>query len=138
MAGLSDFLQHPDSLDSVFAVARSLKDSPMSRQMFRHLLADPAMAELVRDNWRPEPIDLEALAQLPPHPLGYVDAHQLRSQGLSPESLIDPTPIASPEECVLHLLRETHDIVHVLTGFGTDGPGELGLPVSEASAPPHA
>ncbi len=24
-------------------------------------------------------------------------------------------------------MRETHDIVHVLTGFGTDGPGELGL-----------
>ena len=27
----------------------------------------------------------------------------------------------------MHRLRETHDIVHVLTGFGTDGPGELGL-----------
>ena len=26
----------------------------------------------------------------------------------------------------MHRLRETHDIVHVLTGFGTDGPGELG------------
>jgi ubiquinone biosynthesis protein Coq4 len=28
---------------------------------------------------------------------------------------------------VVHRLRETHDIVHVLTGFGIDGPGELGL-----------
>ena len=27
----------------------------------------------------------------------------------------------------MHRLRETHDIVHVLTGFGVDGAGELGL-----------
>jgi ubiquinone biosynthesis protein COQ4 len=28
---------------------------------------------------------------------------------------------------VIHRLRETHDITHVLTGFGVDGPGELGV-----------
>jgi ubiquinone biosynthesis protein Coq4 len=127
VAGLSTFLKNPDSLDSVFAVARSLQNSPLSTQMFRHLMADPAMAELVAQNWRPAPIDLEALEQLPPGSLGHVYAHQLRSQGLSPESLIDPTPISSPQQYVTHRLRETHDIVHVLTGFGTDGAGELGL-----------
>jgi ubiquinone biosynthesis protein Coq4 len=127
VAGLAEFLKNPGSLDSVFGVARSLQNSPLSTQMFRHLLADPAMAALVRDNWRPDPIDLEALEQLPPGSLGHVYAHQLRSQGLTPESLLDPTPISSPEQFVVHRLRETHDIVHVLTGFGTDGSGELGL-----------
>jgi ubiquinone biosynthesis protein COQ4 len=127
VAGLAEFLKNPGSLDSVFGVARSLQHSPLSTQMFRHLLADPAMAALVRDNWRPHPIDLEALEQLPPGSLGHVYAHQLRSQGLTPESLLDPTPISSPEQFVVHRLRETHDIVHVLTGFGTDGSGELGL-----------
>jgi ubiquinone biosynthesis protein COQ4 len=127
VAGLAEFLKNPGSLDSVFAVARSLQHSPLSTQMFRHLLAEPAMAELVRDNWRPAPINLDALEQLPPSSLGHVYAHQLRSQGLSPESLIDPTPITSPQQYVVHRLRETHDIVHVLTGFGTDGAGELGL-----------
>jgi ubiquinone biosynthesis protein COQ4 len=127
VAGLAEFLKNPGSLDSVFGVARSLQNSPLSTQMFRHLLADPAMAALVRDNWRPDPIDLEALEQLPPGSLGHVYAHQLRSQGLTPESLLDPMPISSPEQFVVHRLRETHDIVHVLTGFGTDGSGELGL-----------
>jgi ubiquinone biosynthesis protein COQ4 len=127
VAGLAEFLKNPGSLDSVFAVARSLQHSPLSNQMFRHLLADPAMAELVRTNWRPDPIDLEALEQLPPGSLGHVYAHQLRSQGLTPASLLDPSPISTPEQFVVHRLRETHDIVHVLTGFGTDGPGELGL-----------
>lgn len=127
VAALGEFLKHPDSLDSVFAVTRSLQNSSLSTQMFRHLLAIPAMAELVETNWRPGPIDLDALEQLPPGSLGHTYAKQLRSQGLSPESLIDPNPISSPQDYVVHRLRETHDIVHVLTGFGIDGAGELGL-----------
>mgnify|MGYP006273757195 CR=1 FL=1 len=127
VAGLAEFLKHPGSLDSVFKVAGSLKDSALSAQMFRHLLANPAMAQLVEQNWRPAPIDLDALERLPEGSLGHVYAHQLRSQGLSPDSLIDPAPITSPQDYVVHRLRETHDIVHVLTGFGIDGPGELGL-----------
>jgi ubiquinone biosynthesis protein Coq4 len=127
VAGLAEFIKHPDSLDSVFKVAGSLKNSPISAQMFRHLLANPQMAELVEQHWRPAPIDLAALEQLPQGSLGHVYAHQLRCQGLSPASLIDPTPIQTPQDFVVHRLRETHDIVHVLTGFGIDGPGELGL-----------
>jgi ubiquinone biosynthesis protein Coq4 len=127
VAGLAAFLKHPDQLESVFGVARSLQDSPLATQMQRHLLAVPAMAELVAQNWRPEPIDLDALEQLPPGSLGHTYAHQLRLQGLTPDSLIDPSPITSPEDYLVHRLRETHDIVHVLTGFGVDGAGELGL-----------
>jgi ubiquinone biosynthesis protein COQ4 len=64
---------------------------------------------------------------LPEGTLGHEYAHQLRSQGLTPDSLIDPNPITSPQDYVTHRLRETHDIVHVLTGFGVDGLGVLGL-----------
>ena len=127
VAGLAEFLKHPDSLESVFKVASSLRNSPLSAQMFRHLLANPRMAELVEQNWRPAPIDLDALEQLPEGSLGHVYAQQLRSQGLTPDSLIDPSPVHSAQEFMVHRLRETHDIVHVLTGFGIDGPGELGL-----------
>jgi ubiquinone biosynthesis protein COQ4 len=127
VAGLSRFLQNPDSLESVFAVAGSLKDSPLSTQMQRHLLEHPAMAALVAEHWRPAPIDLKALAQMPPGSLGHTYANQLRSLGITPESLIDPRPITGPADFITHRLRETHDIVHVLTGFGIDGPGELGL-----------
>lgn len=64
---------------------------------------------------------------MPEGTLGHEYAHQLRSQGLTPDSLIDPNPITSPQDFVTHRLRETHDIVHVLTGFGVDGLGVLGL-----------
>ena len=67
------------------------------------------------------------LPNLPEGSLGRTYAEQLQRLGLTPESLIDPKPITTPEEYLTHRLRETHDIVHVLTGFGIDGPGELGL-----------
>jgi ubiquinone biosynthesis protein COQ4 len=127
VAGLADFLKQPDSLESVFKLAGSLKNSALSAQMFRHLLDQPQMAALVAENWRPPVINLDDLEQLPAGSLGHEYAHQLRSQGLTPDSLIDPNPITSPQDYVTHRLRETHDIVHVLTGFGVDGAGELGL-----------
>jgi ubiquinone biosynthesis protein COQ4 len=127
VASLAEFLKHPDSLESVFKIAGSLRNSALSAQMFRHLLENASMASLVAENWRPGPIDLDALERLPEGSLGHEYARQLRSQGLTPDSLIDPNPITSPQDYVTHRLRETHDIAHVLTGFGVDGPGELGL-----------
>ena len=38
VASLATFLKNPGSLDSVFAVANSVKDSPLAEQMQRHLL----------------------------------------------------------------------------------------------------
>lgn len=127
VAGLAAFLKKPDSLESVFSVASSLEGSPLSAQMFRHLLANADLRSLIEQQWRPPAIDLNALAQLPEGSLGAVYARQLQAQGLTPESLIDPSPIVSERDYVTHRLRETHDIVHVLTGFGVDGPGELGV-----------
>jgi ubiquinone biosynthesis protein Coq4 len=127
VASLAAFLKNPTELDSVFGVARSLQGSPLANQMQRHLLEIPAMAALVAEGWRPAPIDLARLAVLPDGSLGHSYAEQLQRLNLTPESLIDPSPITTPAEYITHRLRETHDIIHVLTGFGIDGPGELGL-----------
>jgi ubiquinone biosynthesis protein Coq4 len=127
VAGLAAFLKNPTELESVFGVARSLQGSPLAAQMQRHLLENPAMAALVAEGWRPAPIDMAQLAALPEGSLGRTYADQLQRLNLTPDSLIDPRPITTPAEYITHRLRETHDIIHVLTGFGIDGPGELGL-----------
>ena len=126
VAGLAKFLKHPD-LDSVFAVAGSLKDSPLAEKMESHLMANARFQEMVKEDWRPKPIDLNDLQKLPQGSLGRSYADQLLSQGIDPLALIDPTPVTSPKEFIVHRLKETHDIVHVLTGFGIDGVSEIGL-----------
>jgi ubiquinone biosynthesis protein Coq4 len=127
VAGLAQFLNNPDSLDSVFAIASSVQNSPLATQMGRHLLAEAGIQAMLKEKWRPAAIDLEALEAMPAGSLGYTYAHQLKLQGISPDSLIDPSPVTNEREFIVHRLRETHDIMHVLTGFGIDGPGELGL-----------
>ncbi|MFM8605916.1 MAG: Coq4 family protein [Cyanobium sp.] len=127
VAGLAAFLKNPESLESVYRVAGSLQNSPLATQMLRHLLEQPAMAALVAENWRPPPLDLEALEQLPPDSLGHAYAHQMRSLGFTPLQQLHPTPTETPQQYVTSRMRETHDIVHVLTGFGVDAASELGL-----------
>jgi hypothetical protein len=65
-------------------------------------------------------------------------AHQLRSLGFTPLQELHPTRTDTPQEYITSRMRETHDIVHVLTGFGVDPASErpladwqrqLGLPV---------
>ncbi len=127
LASLATFLKNPGSLDSVFAVANSVKDSPLAEQMKRHLLIHPQFSALVKEGWRPKAIDLTELQKLPDGTLGRCYADQLISQGITPDALIDPSPISNDAEYITHRLRETHDIIHVLTGFGIDGDSELGL-----------
>jgi ubiquinone biosynthesis protein Coq4 len=114
-------------LDSAFAVANSVKDGPLGEQALRHLLSDRHFKALVDEGWRPGRIDLQHLQTLPEGSLGRCYADQLISQGITPDTLIDPTPITNAGEFVVHRIRETHDIVHVLTGFGLDGDSEIGL-----------
>lgn len=127
LAGLASFLKNPGSLDRVFAVGNSVKDGPLGEQMMRHLLKDPQFKDLVQERWRPQPIDLSALKTLPEGSLGRCYANQLISQGITPDTLIDPSPVDSDKDFIVHRLKETHDITHVLTGFGIDGASELGL-----------
>lgn len=115
VASLATFLKNPTEFNSVFGVARSLQGIPLASQMQRHLLENPAMAALVAEGWRPAPIDLDRLAAMPEGSLGGTYAEQLQRLNLTPESLIDPRPITTP------------GIIHVLTGFRIDGPGEQGL-----------
>ena len=127
LASLATFLKNPGSLDSVFAVANSVKGSSLAEQMMRHLLEHPQFSALIKDGWRPKAINLTELQKLPNGTLGRCYADQLISQGITPAALIDPSPINNDADYITHRLRETHDIIHVLTGFGIDGDSELGL-----------
>lgn len=127
VASLATFLKNPSSLDSIFAVSNSVKDGPLGEQIGRHLLSNSHFKSLVDEGWRPDQIDLQKLQTLPEGSLGRCYADQLISQSITPDTLIDPSPVTNANEFVIHRLKETHDIVHVHTGFGIDGISEIGL-----------
>ena len=122
-----DFINNPESLSKIIGLADGIAGSPLSRQMVNYFLDNPTMAALIIEHWRPAPIALEVLETLPPSSLGYIYSRHMRRQELSPASVIDASPITSSHEYIFHRVRETHDIIHVLTGFGIDAAGELGI-----------
>ena len=70
---------------------------------------------------------LKELSLLPSGSLGKTYADELIRQGFSPDELMDSGEVTNLKSFVSHRLHETHDIIHVLTGFGTDLVGEMGL-----------
>jgi len=122
-----DFVSNPESLNKIIGLADSIDGTPLSSQMVNHLLDNPTMAALIIEHWRPASIAFEILETMPPSSLGCIYSRHMRRHGLSPASVIDASPITSSHESIFHRVRETHEIIHVLTGFGIDAAGELGI-----------
>ena len=124
-------VRDPANTDEVAIVEIGFARSRVGRRLARwHELAaalrgDPRTAERLARRQRPEPIDLGALDTLPPGSLGRVFAAHCRARQLNPNlSFIPP---ATEEDWILSHLFQTHDIWHVVTGWGNDMSGEVGL-----------
>lgn len=112
-------------LDEVFALADGLRAPDSLREMLHTVSQDAVGAAALRD--RPHVhIDLAALRALPLGTFGRTFAEHMIANNLDPAAI--PTlPSENEMDYVLAHLYETHDIWHVVTGFSTEVPGELGL-----------
>jgi ubiquinone biosynthesis protein COQ4 len=119
----------PDRLNEVFSLSDHMvlaAGTERTREIVESVRRDPACAAALRDKPRTGKIVLADLKKLPEGTLGRVFAEHMLENHLDPEAL--PSLGASDDlEFLRAHLYETHDIWHVVTGFGTDVPGELGL-----------
>ncbi len=119
-------VRNPSRLDEVFQLADALADSKILQAMAESLAKDPGAARSFVDMPRIGTVDLAELRKLPKHTLGRAFAEHMITNGLNPSAL--PSMNARDRESFLRAhLYETHDVWHVVTGFTTDVPGELGL-----------
>ena len=84
-----------------------------------------------------EPIDLDHLATKPEGTLSRAVAAHCRARGLDPS--LGYVPPEDEVDWMLHHLLLTHDIWHVVTGWGNDESGEYGVGgfyMAQLSAPP--
>lgn len=94
-------------------------------QTLAHLRSDPGTAAALSARRPFGPIRLEALGNLPDGTLGRVFADHCRGRGIDPNLVQIP-----PDDEVgwmLNHVYQTHDIWHVVTGWGNDLEGEVGL-----------
>ena len=112
-------------LDEVFNLSDGLVNDEAIREMVDACGAHETGARALES--RPHVhLDLKALRALPTGTLGREYALMMDRNGLDPASI--PTlPDDDEGKYVRAHLYETHDLWHVVTGFSTDVPGELGL-----------
>lgn len=119
-------VRDPGQLDMIFDFVEKLENPEELEEVRAAMAAHPQGAAAIRDRVRVGRIDLDALHALPEGTLGRAFADHMIARGFQPDDL----PILeAPDEhrYVLAHIYETHDIWHVVAGFDTDVPGELGL-----------
>lgn len=68
-------------------------------------------------------LNLEALGKLPPGTFGHTFARYYREKGLQPIETLSPPK--NDAQYLAKRLRETHDFIHLMTGYDTDVMGEM-------------
>jgi len=124
-------VKDPTNTDEVAMVEAGFARSRLGRRFARWeevadvLRCDPRTEPALRARRPCEPIDLDALARKPAGTLGRVFAEHCRARGLNPN--LTYIPPDTEVDFLLHHLFLTHDIWHVVTGWGNDEIGEYGL-----------
>jgi ubiquinone biosynthesis protein COQ4 len=125
--GLVALARDPNHIQSIFVIVDAFRKlGGLDARVLARLRSDPDTAALIRERYLPERADFDALARLPEGTLGHAFAKHMYDRNLARDFY--PTPIGSDDGSYVSLrMRQTHDVWHVVTGFDTDIPGELGL-----------
>ena len=113
-------------LGSVGDLVDNFLGGPQMADCVRRFKALPGGAELMEQRYPPLQPDIDRLIQLPLGTLGRRYAELIVQQGYDPE-FFRPRAIDSDERWLTQRVATTHDIHHVVSGFGTAREGESGV-----------
>jgi ubiquinone biosynthesis protein COQ4 len=144
LRALGELARDPNDLPKVFKIIESLPGRSTERILARMRSVDSG-AELLmlRPDLGTQLSDRAALAAMPPGTLGrayyeLTQAAQITAEGIREASMVDRTVYSDGElKFVGERMRDTHDLWHVVTGYGTDVLGELALLAFTFSQAPH-
>jgi len=128
IAALRALIADPRRLDQVFALGEAL-NAPAFGELLARFEADPDGRELLarRPSLDTRSVDFAALRTLPDGTLGREYIRFLRDNRIDPDVWRPPRQWEGSAAWLSHRLRQTHDILHVLTGCASDVPGEIVL-----------
>ena len=113
-------------LRTVADLVDSFLDTPQMEDCVRRFRALPGGAELMDQRYPPLQPDIATLSQLPQGSLGQRYWQLITSLGYDPE-FFRPRPIDTEAQWLTQRIATTHDIHHVVSGFGTTAQGESGV-----------
>lgn len=124
-------IRHPEDTNEAAIVEIGFMRSRLGRKYARWadvidtLAGDPRTAAAVQHKVPFGPIDLAPLATMAEGTLGRSFADHCRNRNIDPNLV--RIPLEKDEDVIIAHLYETHDLWHVVTGWGNDEIGEVGL-----------
>lgn len=122
--------------DQVFEILDAL-EGPLGEDGYQEFVSDPDGRQLLKErpNLLAELSDHEALGALPEGSFGRAYLAFMEEAGLSAQGLIEadneagggPPELDEDRRWLADRGRDSHDLWHVLTGYGRDEAGEVGL-----------
>nr|WP_255216053.1 Coq4 family protein [Pseudenhygromyxa sp. WMMC2535] len=126
LAAFASMTRNPNQLDRVFRLIDGI-DANDDEGLLDEIFSRPDFGPVASGDIPPLSLRPPALRRLPAGSLGRELISFLDERGLDPESLKrQEAPQTAFDRIRVHLQR-SHDLWHVLTGFGTDVASELGL-----------
>ncbi len=119
-------LRDPEKLQDVLGLAPVVAPPLAMRRLVERLMRHDTATRAFAERPRLGPLHLSTLRALPENTLGRTFVDHLEANRLDIHAL-PYLEARTDEEYVRAHLLESHDVWHVLTGFSTDVPGELGL-----------
>ena len=135
LAAFRALLRDPDDTHQVFMIGEALRGKSLARTTARYR-ATPLGAKVLNGEYALLPVltNRVALAALPAGSLGRAYLDFVVAENLSAEGLVeaarkrDAVSTATPDEQALRRhIRDSHDLWHVLSGYGRDPLGEVCL-----------
>ncbi len=126
LKGFVDFTENPGNTESVFEIQKGLAGHPISLRCVEYMMSQPELRALAEEMYQPTRPSLDILVKYNPDSLAHQYAKSLLDAGFDPD-FYEVIEIEGPGTYLDLRARQTHDIWHVMTGFGTDLGGELGL-----------
>lgn len=118
--------EDPGQTLAVFEMAKTLNKTQVYDLGVEYLQSNPEIQALVQERYIAPTPDLDALLQLPHDSLGYCYAAHMKRLNFNPNFFPD-VEVKDEKSCLELRIKQTHDIWHVITGFGVDEVGEFGL-----------
>lgn len=137
--GVYQFVRRPVSRQTFTALSEGLVRFRATHESVQFMLEDPRVKELCRERYVGCVYKPEELIKYPEGSLGHEFGKAMLAHDFDPEFYRDyygegPYTFHTDEQYLRFRIRQLHDLVHVLTGFGmTEIPGELGMQAFNAA-----
>lgn len=130
LRGLIALIRKVNVIEGLYDIEEGLQHTQATQFAIEFLKTNPAVAQIVAERYLAPAPERDRLLQYPPNSLAYAYGTHLKQANLNP-NFFRQVQVVDDASYLFQRLRQTHDIWHVVTGFGIDGLGEMELKAFE-------